>query len=129
MSGGEHFLKEMSTIRAKTRATTTTTTTKKAGRIFTHFLLRKKLLDFTFHGRVPMVLDSIIGSPRKELGNLRPAVSQAFVCVEDDAVLFFCPRLFPNVGVEVVVPPAKAPVHRWKLERMLVRDNSARLAQ
>ena len=70
MSGGEHFLKEMSTIRAKTRATTTTTTTKKAGRIFTHFLLRKKLLDFTFHGRVPMVLDSIIGSPRKELGNL-----------------------------------------------------------
>lgn len=71
----------------------------------THLLLREEFLNFTFHGRVPVVLDGVIGASREELGNLSPPVTEALVCVEDDAIFILRPRFFPYVRVQMIVPP------------------------
>ena len=58
-----------------------------------------KLFDLPSHGRIPVVFDSIIGTPWQQLCNFSPSVAQPFVGLQDYLVFFLCPRTFANVWV------------------------------
>lgn len=55
-----------------------------------------------------MVLDRVVGAPRKQLGNLGPLVAERGVCVENETVFLRRPRILLDSGVKMVVPPLAA---------------------
>lgn len=61
--------------------------------------------DFTSDGRIPMVLDGVIGPSGQKFGNVRPLIAVLGVSRKDDLVLVACPRRLSNAWVEMVVPP------------------------
>mmetsp|Transcript_30730 Transcript_30730/g.98142 ORF Transcript_30730/g.98142 Transcript_30730/m.98142 type:complete len:265 (-) Transcript_30730:105-899(-) len=71
-------------------------------------LRHQPLLDLPLHGRVPVVLDSVVSSPRKVLGNLSPTIAVLLVGGNKLPVLLLGPGVPPDVGVEVVVPSLTA---------------------
>jgi len=61
--------------------------------------------DFPANRAIPMILDRVIGSPREELGNVRPLVAVFRVRGEDNFVLLAGPGGLANAWIEMVVPP------------------------
>ena len=55
-----------------------------------------------------MILDRVVGPARQQLRDLGPTATELHVRLEDDHVLFFGPRVLPDLWVEVVKPPAHA---------------------
>ena len=66
--------------------------------------LRQPLL----HGRIPVVLDGIIGSSLQVFCYLGPSVPQIFMRQEQQPFLAILPVVLLYVGVQVVVPPLSA---------------------
>ena len=60
------------------------------------------------HGRVPVVLDGVVGPPRQQLGDFRPLVAEDLVRLVDDRVLVLRPGALLDLRVEVVVPALAA---------------------
>jgi len=52
-----------------------------------------------------VVLNSVVGAPRQQLGDVRPLVTILLLGFEDDAILLVAPGGLLDVWVEVVVPP------------------------
>ena len=59
----------------------------------------------TFEGRVPSILDGIVGASGKALGNFSPAVAQLLVCPYQCLIFFVGPIALFDGWVEVIVPP------------------------
>ena len=66
------------------------------------------LLDLALHAGVPMILDGIVGTPGKELGNLGPLVAEALVMGDDETVFLLAPGHLADGGIEMVVPTLAA---------------------
>ena len=64
--------------------------------------------DTRFQGRIPVVLDGVVGAARDELRDLGPFVADAVVRLHDNVVFLFSPRLLADRRVEVVVPALTA---------------------
>mmetsp|Transcript_9956 Transcript_9956/g.27865 ORF Transcript_9956/g.27865 Transcript_9956/m.27865 type:complete len:344 (+) Transcript_9956:1567-2598(+) len=65
-------------------------------------------LDLALHAGVPVVLDGIVGTSGKELGNLGPLVAEALVMGDDESVLLLAPGHLADGGIEMIVPPFTA---------------------
>ena len=63
------------------------------------------LLEFAFDGGVEVVLDAVVRSARKELGDLGPPGREASVAFEEHHVFLEGPLVFVDFRVQVVVPP------------------------
>ena len=61
--------------------------------------------DLALHGRIPMILDSVVRSSRKLLRNLGPSIPQLTMTGEDYSIFVLRPRILVDVGIEMVVPP------------------------
>lgn len=59
---------------------------------------------FFLHRGVPMVLDGIICSALKKLGNLSPFVSNDSVLEVEDPLLVFAPDYLLNLWVQMIMP-------------------------
>ena len=55
-----------------------------------------------------MILDGIVGTPGKELGNLGPLVAKALVMGDDETVFLLAPGHLADGRIEVVVPTLAA---------------------
>mmetsp|Transcript_22826 Transcript_22826/g.54080 ORF Transcript_22826/g.54080 Transcript_22826/m.54080 type:complete len:206 (-) Transcript_22826:840-1457(-) len=65
--------------------------------------------DLFLHGRIPMVLDGVVGTPRQDLGDFSPTVPDPHVTFNDDPVLVERPSLaLVDAWVKVIVPPFTA---------------------
>mmetsp|Transcript_18950 Transcript_18950/g.54956 ORF Transcript_18950/g.54956 Transcript_18950/m.54956 type:complete len:214 (+) Transcript_18950:2064-2705(+) len=69
---------------------------------------REVLLDLALHGRIPVILDGVVGTAVKEFGDLGPSIPEVDVTIENDPILPLGPRLLGYVRVEVIVPPLAA---------------------
>jgi hypothetical protein len=65
-------------------------------------------LSIKFGKLLPEIFNRVIGSSLQKLANQGPAVSNAFVGLDDDAVLLLGPPLLVYIGVQVVEPPFPA---------------------
>ena len=65
-------------------------------------------LDLALHAGIPVVLDGIVGTSRKELGNLGPLVAETLVMGDDETVLLLTPGHLADGRVEMVVPTLAA---------------------
>ena len=62
-------------------------------------------LNLAFHGRIPMVLNGIVGTAGQAFGNVGPTVAHTVLLgLEDDTILGFRPGSFRDGGVEVIMP-------------------------
>mmetsp|Transcript_5337 Transcript_5337/g.10185 ORF Transcript_5337/g.10185 Transcript_5337/m.10185 type:complete len:216 (-) Transcript_5337:160-807(-) len=59
----------------------------------------------SLHGGVEVILYRIVGSALQKSSNLRPSISNLFMNSKDNSILFFCPCAFPNIWIQVIVPP------------------------
>lgn len=75
-------------------------------------------LEFSLHGRVPVVLDVVVGPSSKHLRDFCPSVSHYLVVEEQEPVLFVGPRTLFDVRVKVVVPslPALLAFSSWEVD-------------
>ncbi len=65
-------------------------------------------LSIKFGKLLPVIFNRVIGSSLQKLANQGPAVSNAFVGLDDDAVLLLGPPLLVYIWVQVVEPPFPA---------------------
>lgn len=56
-------------------------------------------------GCIPVILDGIVCTTIHVLGNLSPAVAIAFMELNNLQFLFFSPRIFADVNIQMIVPP------------------------
>lgn len=64
--------------------------------------------DHSLEGRVPTVLDRIIGSSRELLRDLGPTIAQVCVCIHKHLVFFFRPFPLVDVRIQMIVPSFSA---------------------
>lgn len=57
------------------------------------------------HRAVPVVFNGIVGSARQKCCDVCPLVAVHSVRVEQNPLLALCPRVLPNLWLEMVVPP------------------------
>jgi hypothetical protein len=67
-------------------------------------VILRHFINFLLHGRIPMVLDSIVRAPFEELGNLRPFVAHDPVLEIKNPFLVLTPGDFFDLRVEMIVP-------------------------
>ena len=64
--------------------------------------------DLALHAGIPVVLDGIVRTSGKELGNLGPFVAEGLVMRDDQTVFLLAPGHLANGGIEMVVPALAA---------------------
>ena len=72
------------------------------------FNFKCHICDFLLHRRVPVILNRVVGTTFKNLGNISPLVALAFVRNVEDQLLLETPSILLDLGVEVVVPALSA---------------------
>jgi hypothetical protein len=65
-------------------------------------------LEFSLDGGVEVILDVIVCSSRKVLGDLSPLVAELLVSSDDDLIFLLSPLASLDVGIEMVVPSLSA---------------------
>ena len=63
---------------------------------------------FFLHGRVPVVLDGVVGAAGEVFGDLSPPVAERLVGQEEDPLLVLAPVLLLDVRIQMIVPPLSA---------------------
>lgn len=51
-----------------------------------------------------MILNVVISPSRQQLGNLWPSVTQLLVCFNYHVIFFFCPLVFLDIRIQVIMP-------------------------
>jgi len=72
--------------------------------------------DPSLNGRVPVILDGIVCSARKQFCDFRPLVPELAMSMENNVILLLSPWSLVNLRVKVVVPPFPALLSNTALE-------------
>jgi len=67
---------------------------------------------------IPPVLNSVVRSPRQQLGDFRPARAQRRVRSKDDRILLLAPRVMADAGVDLIAPAQPALLARTTWHRL-----------
>mmetsp|Transcript_11445 Transcript_11445/g.41880 ORF Transcript_11445/g.41880 Transcript_11445/m.41880 type:complete len:225 (+) Transcript_11445:3519-4193(+) len=71
-------------------------------------VLRYESIILPLHRAVPMVLNGVIRPSSNDFGDLCPLVAVGSVGFDQDTVFLLCPRVPPDVWIEVIVPTLSA---------------------
>jgi len=80
--------------------------------IFVFRLASHGLFVLPLEGRIPVILNGIVGPSRKQVGDFGPSVSMLRMRLQDDTILFRTEGFFFDVWIELVAPAQPAALPR-----------------